>query len=115
MKMTPLSEAVAVEPAAVTSMAGAALRIAGALLVLGAAAWAWFHWQRRSGRTAKRDLRVLDRVFLTRGASLAVVSAAGRRLLLGISGEGVRLLTDLEQEQNFREVLGEVAGREENS
>jgi flagellar biogenesis protein FliO len=85
----------ATSPELIPSLAGAALRMLAAVALLGAAAWALLRWQRRTGG-AKRDLRVLDRTFLARGASLAVVSVADRRLLLGISSDGVRLITDLD-------------------
>ena len=91
--MTPLPDGIASGDLG-PSLMGAALRTLGALLLIAAAVWAWLARHRRGGRD-RRELRVLDRAALTRGAGLALVSVAGRRLLLGVSNDGVRLLTDL--------------------
>jgi flagellar biosynthetic protein FliO len=66
-----------------------------AVALLCAAAWLLLRWRRRSG-AGRRQLRVLDRAFLSRGASVALVHVAGKRLLLGVTTEGVRLLRDLD-------------------
>jgi flagellar biogenesis protein FliO len=82
-------------PDAVPSLWGATLRLAlVAALFLGMAA-AWWFWQRRVRRPL-RQLEVLDQAFLGRGVSVALLSVADRRLLVGVSSEGVRLLRDLE-------------------
>jgi len=80
----------------VPSLLGPALRMLVALTLLVAAAWALLRWQRH-GRRGERDLRVIDRASLARGAGLALVRVEGRRLLLGVSNDGVRLLSDLER------------------
>jgi len=76
-------------------LAWAVVRMIVALALLGAASWVLLRWKKRSAE-GLAALRVLDRACLTRGASLALVSVAGKRLLLGISSDGVRLLSDLE-------------------
>lgn len=81
--------------AGVTSLLWAVLRMVAAVGLLGAAAWVLLRWKRRATR-GPEALNVLDRACLTRGASIALVSVAGRRLLLGVSSDGVRLLSDLE-------------------
>jgi flagellar biogenesis protein FliO len=118
--MSPLPE-VAADPGAITSLTGSVLRIVGFLLLLGACAWAWIRWQRKGGRTAKRDLQILDQAFFNRNASVAMINAAGRRLLLGISAEGVRLITELEPNEDndkparFAPLLREVVRGKEAS
>lgn len=79
------------------SLLGAGLRMLAALALLGAAAWVVLRWRKHNLRN-RRDLCVLDRAFLARGAGVALVSVEGRRLLLGVSNDGVRLLTDLERD-----------------
>jgi flagellar biogenesis protein FliO len=54
---------------------------------------------RRAGvRGHGRGLHVLDRVALSREASLAVVEVGGRGLVLGVGAQGVRLLSELDAE-----------------
>jgi flagellar protein FliO/FliZ len=54
---------------------------------------------RRLGlRGQGRNLRVLDRLPLSREAFLAVVTVAGRGLVLGVSAQGVQVLTELDGE-----------------
>jgi flagellar biogenesis protein FliO len=79
----------------VPSLAGAALRAVAALAALGGLAWLALAWRRRSGR-AVRQLEVLDRAHLSRGASIALVRAGEQRLVVGVSADGVRLLAELE-------------------
>jgi flagellar protein FliO/FliZ len=45
-----------------------------------------------------RNLQVLERLPLSREASLAVVSVAGRGLVLGVTSQGVRVLSELDGE-----------------
>jgi flagellar biogenesis protein FliO len=45
-----------------------------------------------------RNLQVLERLPLSREASLAVVSVAGRGLVLGVTAQGVRVLSELDGE-----------------
>ncbi|HEU4400900.1 MAG TPA: flagellar biosynthetic protein FliO [Candidatus Polarisedimenticolia bacterium] len=87
------ADALAAAPEA-PSLLGALLRSAALLAVLAGGGWALLRWQRRT-RGARRFLEVIDRAFLARGASLALVRVCGRRLLLGISSDGVRLVSDL--------------------
>ena len=114
--MSPALEALG--PDGGVSLAGAALRTAIALLALIAAAWAVARWRRRWG-TPKRRLQVLERTFLARGASVALVEVEGRRLLVGVSNDGVRLLRDFEESggpqfpKRFAPVLADVAARRE--
>lgn len=104
---SPPLEAVVAAGDAVPSIALAALRVAGALAFVVACGWAVLRWRRSMGKLGG-GLRVLDRAFLTRGASIAVVAVEGRRLLLGVSAEGVRLLTDLEDDKSaFPELLAQ--------
>ncbi len=77
------------------SLLGATLRIVLMLAVIVAAGWGWLYWQRRA-RGPERRLQVLDRAFLMRGAGVALLRADDRRLLVGVSAEGVRLLRDLD-------------------
>ena len=81
-------------PEVAPTLIGASLRMAAGLAVLGAAAWALLRWR---GKLApgRRPLVVIDRAVLSRGANLVLVGVDGRRLLLGVHPEGVRLLKDL--------------------
>jgi flagellar biogenesis protein FliO len=95
---------------------GAALRMLAALVVLGAGAWLLVHWK-RGHAAGRRPLAVIDRAALSRGASVVLVGVAGRRLLLGVHPEGVRLLKDLgegvspEPASAFDAVLAQIDGR----
>jgi flagellar biogenesis protein FliO len=117
MTMAPLTE-VAVGAESIPSLGWAVLRMVGAIALLAAGAWVLLRWRKRAGQ-GRRSLRVLDRAFLTRGASLALVSVAGKRLLLGISTDGVRLITHLdpgaggEGADDFDVVLREVTSDED--
>jgi flagellar biogenesis protein FliO len=103
---------------ALPSLGWAALRVLGAVGLLGLGAWTLARWSRRV-RSEARSLRVLERACLTRGASVALVSVLGRRLLLGVSNDGVRLLSDLgpadarEPAPRFERVLAAAAGSPE--
>jgi flagellar biogenesis protein FliO len=79
----------------VPSLWGAALRVGLALAALAGLAWLSLAWRRRAGRV-ERQLEVLDRAHLTRGASVALVRAGGRRLVVGVSTDGVRLLAEID-------------------
>ena len=94
--MTPGLEPLASAPDAVPSLLGAGLRIAGVLALLGVGAW--FLVKRRGFTRTARSLEVVDRAFLARGASVALLRVGPRRLLLGITAEHVRLLRDLGDE-----------------
>jgi flagellar biogenesis protein FliO len=115
--MPPLTE-VAAGAESIPSLGWAFVRMVGAVGLLAAGAWVLLRWRRRTGEKG-RSLRVLDRACLTRGASLALVSVAGRRLLLGISTDGVRLITKLdsgtpsETPDDFPSVLAEAAKKSE--
>jgi flagellar biogenesis protein FliO len=105
---------------AAPSLAGAVLRISLVVLGLAAAAGAWLYWQRRvKGPT--RLLEILDRAALARGASVALLRVGERRLLVGVSNEGVRLLRDLEAtelpapQRAFADVLSESVGKTEGA
>jgi len=78
------------------SLLGPTLRVIGALALLAAGAWILLGRLNR-GRRGRGDLCVIDRAFLARGAGVALVRVEGRRLLLGVSNDGVRLLSDLER------------------
>jgi flagellar biogenesis protein FliO len=112
--MTPAVDALAVAPDVAPSLIGAALRTAAALALLGAAAWVFFRWHRGAG-ASRRQMEVLDRAVLTRGASVAILRVEGKRLLLGISADGVRLLRDLDPgaagPAEFKAVLAEATER----
>ena len=77
------------------SLLGAALRMGLIVVVLTGGAWVWFYWQKKT-RAASRHLEVLDRAFLARGACVTLLRVDRRRLLVGVSAEGVRLIRDLE-------------------
>jgi flagellar biogenesis protein FliO len=106
-------------PEMIPSLTGAALRVGLAIVLLVAGAWALLRWQKRAGKF-KRHLRVVDRASLARGASVTLVEVDGRRLLLGVSADGVRLLRDLDRNgsagsrrSGFHQVLRDVsAGKE---
>ena len=78
----------------VPSLLGATLRMVLALAVILLAAWGWFQWQRRQ-RGGIRHVEVLDRAALARGSSVALLRVDDRRLLIGVSADGVRLLRDV--------------------
>lgn len=62
-----------------------AMALGGALLVA----------RRRGGARPAVALSVLARIPLASGAALALVDAEGRRLLVGVGRDGVRLVADL--------------------
>ena len=103
-------------PELLPSLAGAALRMIVAVGLLAAAAWALMRWQKR-GKAGRSRLQVLDRAFLSRGASVALIRVEGKRLLVGVSAEGVRLIDDLGRgeeslaSRSFDRVLAGVANK----
>ncbi len=71
---------------------GASLALVAALIVL--CGWA----MRRANAGRRRGLlAVEERVPLARGVQLVVVSAQGRRLVLGVAEKHVSLLTELDE------------------
>jgi flagellar biogenesis protein FliO len=92
--MNPGAELFAAGPAPAPSLLWAALRVAGMLALLGLGAWLLV--KRRGLQRGIRSIEVLDRAFLSRGASVALLRAGSRRLLLGITAEQVRLLCELD-------------------
>lgn len=93
--MTPIPDSI-VHAEAIPSLLGATLRVGAAVALLVAGAWAFLRWRGR-GPQSRREIRVLDRAALTRGAGLAVVAVANRRLLLSVSSDGARLITALDE------------------
>jgi len=93
--MTPLPDAFA-DPGVAPSMLGAVLRVSAALVLLAAAAWAFLRWRGR-GVLSKREIKVVDRCALARGAGLAVVTVSNQKLLLSVSSDGARLITTLDE------------------
>lgn len=110
--MTPAVDAIAAVPDAAPSLVGAAIRTVAALVLLAGAAWIFLRW-RRGFRASRRQMEVLDRAVLTRGASVAILEVEGKKLLLGISADGVRLLRELDADVSrvgaFKAVLAEAA------
>lgn len=102
-------------PDGAPSIAGAAMRLGLAVALMALAAGAWLWWKRRV-KGPERHLEVIDRAFLARGASVALLRVGSKRLLVGVSNDGVRLIRDLgtpaagDGERGFAEVLAETAG-----
>ncbi len=99
---------------AVPSLFGASLRMGLAMALLLVAAWVLLRWRKKT-QAPTREMEVLDRVFLTRGASAALLRVGKKRLLVGVSAEGVRLLSDLDGAEAsplpaFSAVMAETAG-----
>src|SRR5664280_2506530 len=57
--------------------------------------------RRGGGRASGVDLKVVERIGLTREAAAVVLEAGGRRLLLGVSAHGVTMLADLGQDETI--------------
>lgn len=93
--MAPPTDALAIAGDAAPGLLGAAVRMVLATAAVALLAWAALRFQRRL-KSPNRHLSVVDRAFLSRGVSVALVECDGRRLLLGVSGEGVRLIRDLD-------------------
>lgn len=70
-------------------------RLIPSLVVLVGALLAVRWWARRQGGVVSRDVRVLSRTGLSRGAVLVTVQAGERRLLLGVTDHAVNLVTEL--------------------
>ncbi|ANM30540.1 hypothetical protein ABI59_14580 [Acidobacteria bacterium Mor1] len=102
-------------------MIGASLRMGLALVMLLLAAWGWLQWQKRQ-RGGERRVEVIDRAALARGSSVALLKVDDRRLLVGVSNEGVRLLRDVTtpvpvprpEAAEFERKLAAAAGTEGN-
>lgn len=77
---------------------GEIARVVGALLLIVVGVATAARLADRSRGAARGSLRVLSRVALTRGASIALVSAGRRLFLLGASDHGVALLSELAPE-----------------
>lgn len=107
--MTPPAEPILEVGQQVPSLLSAALRMGGAVLLMAALAAAWMVWQRRR-RPAGRRLEVLDRAFLARGASVALLRVENRHVLVGVSNEGVRLIRDIDaapDADRFRDAMAD--------
>lgn len=78
--------------------AGALGRLIPSLLVLLAALFAVRWWARRQGGAVAREVRVLSRTGLSRGASLVAVQVGAQRLLLGVTDHAVNLVAELPAE-----------------
>ena len=72
--------------------------VAAALALLGAAA----AWARRRP-AGPRGLEVLETAPLGAGRTLAVVRAGRRRLLLGVTGQSIATLAELEPDEGDQE------------
>lgn len=70
-------------------------RLIPSLLVLLAALFAVRWWARRQGGVVAREVRVLSRTGLSRGASLVAVQVGAQRLLLGVTDHAVNLVAEL--------------------
>lgn len=77
---------------------GALARLIPSLLVLLAALFAVRWWARRQGGAVAREVRVLNRTGLSRGASLVAVQVGAQRLLLGVTDHAVNLVAELPAE-----------------
>lgn len=106
--MQPVADVLAAPEA--PSLAGAAIRMVLALAVVIAAAWVFLKWRQKAS-APRRELEVLDRAFLARGASVALLRVGTRRLLVGVSGDGVRLVSKLDSGESFVAALGEAEAR----
>jgi flagellar biogenesis protein FliO len=104
--MGPAAEPLVTAPEMVPSLLGATLRVVGMLALLGVGAWLFV--KRRSFQRGGRAIEVIDRAFLARGTSVALLRVGQSRLLLGITPSHVRLLRDLGAEGSFAEALATV-------
>lgn len=95
------------------TLLGASLRVGLVVLLLAAVGWAWLFWLKRS-HGATRRLEIQERVFLTRGAGVALLRVDDRSLLVGISAEGVRLISELDgpRRTSFAGVLAQITDEE---
>ncbi|MCP3979361.1 MAG: hypothetical protein GY716_08535 [bacterium] len=92
----------ALDSTVLPSLVGVVLRLLGVLALVVGGGWAWMRWRRQAGGT-EGGLRVLDRALVSRGASVVLIRVAERRILLGVSPEGVRLITELDADSETRE------------
>jgi flagellar biogenesis protein FliO len=115
--MQPAADALALTGDAAPSLLWAAIKTAGALAALLTAGFFLLRWQ-KTGRPSRRHLEILDRAILGRGSSVALLRVCGKRVLVGVSSESVRLLRDLDPgppqaDADFSEVLSRAAVAEE--
>lgn len=116
--MTPPVDALGAASDAVPSLLWPTVRMVLAMGAIGFAAWAVLRW-RRGSRSSERHMEILDRSYLARGTSIALVRVDGRKLLIGVSAEGVRLLRDMDtansrqQAPRFGAALEQAVLREE--
>jgi flagellar protein FliO/FliZ len=73
------------------------LRLAGALAAVVGLVWLFGRLAQRGGGAARTAgaLAVRERIAVTRGVQLLVVSVDGRSLLVGVTGQQVNLVADL--------------------
>lgn len=90
----PGTEAVAIPAAEIPSLVGPSLRLAAALALFLVAAFVFVKWRKRFVAESRR-LEVLERIAVSRGASLVLVRADEETLPVGVSPEGLRLLRKL--------------------
>ena len=96
------------------SLLGAGLRLLLFALLFAGAVGGWWWWRRRQ-REGGRQLEILDRALLSRGASVALLRVADRTLLIGVSPEGVRLLKSFGRAEPFADTLESVEALEEGA
>ncbi len=92
--MLPGADSMVLPGDGLPSLGGALLRIALFMVAFGAAAAGWIWWQRRQ-RGLTRRIEVVDRALLARGVSVALLRVDSRQMLIGVSGDGVRMLRDM--------------------
>ncbi len=109
--MSPVDPILAA-PEAAAPLWAAVFRTILALVLLCGGAAAWFYWRKKI-QANHRHLEVVDRAFLARGASVALLRVDEQRLLVGVSADGVRLIRNLEPKsarpakREFARVLAE--------
>ncbi|MFQ5698187.1 MAG: FliO/MopB family protein [Myxococcota bacterium] len=84
------------------------LKLGLAVAAVGALGWAASAWSRRRGN-ARHDqssrIEILARRGLGPRQQLTLVAVAGRRLLVGVGGDQIRLIADLSDAESFEATL----------
>lgn len=84
------------------------LKLGLAVAAVGALGWAVSSWSRRRGNSRSEGgsrIEILARRGLGPRGQLALVSVAGRRLLVGMGGDPIRLIADLSDAEGFDATL----------
>ena len=89
--------------------------VGGLIVVLMTIALAARIARRAGGENGNSGLRIVERIGLSREANLAVVKISDRKLLLGVTSQGVTMLADFDDADNLGQHTTDRRSRRESN